>query len=75
MTGNVSEIIADSLFKGLNCMTSLDGSTFKANPEEYTRTDSIYFSCDNRFTFRYKGPRAWLGFRCVCEVVKEKGSY
>jgi formylglycine-generating enzyme required for sulfatase activity len=74
MTGNVSEIIADSLFKGLNYTTSLDGSTFKTNPEEYTRTDSLGFSYDNRFTFRYKGPRAWLGFRCVCEVKKEKGS-
>lgn len=74
MTGNVSEIIADTLFKGLNYSTSLNGSTFKMNPEEYTRTDSISFSYDNRFTFRYKKPQAWLGFRCVCEVLKEKGS-
>lgn len=71
MTGNVSEIIADSSFKGLNYLTSLDGSTFKNNPEDYQRTDSTDFSCDNRFTFRYKEPKVWLGFRCVCEVMKD----
>jgi formylglycine-generating enzyme required for sulfatase activity len=74
MTGNVSEIIADTLFKGLNHSTSLDGSTFKNNPKEYVRTDSTEFSCDNRFTFRYQEPKAWLGFRCVCEVMKDLGS-
>lgn len=71
MTGNVSEMIADSLFKGLNYSTSLDGSTFRNKPGDYIRTDSIPYSCDNRFTFRYKEPKVWLGFRCVCDVMKE----
>jgi formylglycine-generating enzyme required for sulfatase activity len=75
MTGNVSEIVADNSFKGLNFMTLLDGSTFKNDPKEYVRTDSTTYRYDNRFTFRYQSPRAWLGFRCVCEVLKEKGSY
>jgi sulfatase modifying factor 1 len=74
MTGNVSEIIADTLFKGLNYSTSLDGSTFKNN-KEYVRTDSIVNRYDNRFTFRYQGPRVWLGFRCICKVLKEKKDY
>ncbi|HET6990873.1 MAG TPA: SUMF1/EgtB/PvdO family nonheme iron enzyme [Bacteroidia bacterium] len=74
MTGNVSEIIADTLFKGLNFSTSLDGTTFANRPHEYVRTDSIPYNYDNRFTFRYQKPQSWLGFRCVCEVLKELGS-
>jgi formylglycine-generating enzyme required for sulfatase activity len=72
MTGNVSEIIADNSFKGLNCLTLLDGSTFKNDPKEYIRTDSTEYRYDNRFTFRYQHPGSWLGFRCVCEVLKKK---
>lgn len=71
MTGNVSEIIADTLFKGLNHSTSLESTTFRNNPKDYVRTDSLKFDCDNRFTFRYQQPQAWLGFRCVCEVMKD----
>jgi formylglycine-generating enzyme required for sulfatase activity len=73
MTGNVSEMISDRRFKGLNYSTSLDGSTFKSHPKEYIRTDSTKYNYDNRFTFQYRQPKAWLGFRCVCEVLKETG--
>ncbi len=74
MTGNVSEIIADSLFKGLNYDTYLDGSSFKNNAEDYHTSDTTYLRYDNRMTFKYKKPQAWLGFRCVCEVLVERRS-
>ena len=74
LLGNVSEIIADSLFKGLNYETALDGSTFKMKKENYQKVDSTSNSYDYKYTFRYQKPQAWLGFRCVCEVKKELGS-
>jgi formylglycine-generating enzyme required for sulfatase activity len=72
LLGNVSEIIADSLFKGLNYENTIDGSTLKLQKENYQRTDSIPSSYDYKYTFRYQQQQAWLGFRCVCEVLKEK---
>jgi len=70
LLGNVSEIIADSGFKGLNYTTTLDGKTMKEHPEDYERTDTSSLAYDYKFTFRYKKPTAWLGFRCVI-VVKQ----
>ncbi|CAN5205580.1 hypothetical protein BH09BAC5_BH09BAC5_12200 [soil metagenome] len=74
MTGNVSEIIADTLFKGLNYETYLDGSTFKNDKINYQTNDTTYRTYDNRMSFKYQKPQAWLGFRCICEVLVEKGT-
>jgi formylglycine-generating enzyme required for sulfatase activity len=60
MLGNVSEIVADSLYKGLNYSTYLDGSPLVKAPQNYTY----------RTKFRFTKPEPWLGFRCVCEVLK-----
>lgn len=73
LLGNVSEIIADTLFKGLNYETALDGSTFKLKKQDYQKVDSTSNGYDYKYTFRYQKPQAWLGFRCVCEVKKEMG--
>jgi formylglycine-generating enzyme required for sulfatase activity len=70
LLGNTSELIADSLFKGLNYTTRLDGTSFRERPAEYQRTDSSSAPYDYTFTFRYAKPERWLGFRCVC-VVKQ----
>lgn len=73
MLGNVSEIIQDSSFKGLNYATTLDGATLKEHPETYQRTDTVNFpgEYDYHFTFRYADVQPWLGFRCIC-VVKQR---
>lgn len=70
LSGNVSELTADTLVKGYNYRTSLDGmyhgedSSFVATgPKPETRA---YYQRD----YCYKGPQAWLGFRCVCDVLK-----
>ncbi len=70
LTGNVSEIIADTLVKGLNYENSLDGKIFREKRDEYFLVDSTNSGYNYKYTFRYKAPQAWLGFRCVCEVVK-----
>ncbi len=54
MLGNVSEIITDSTYKGLNFTQSISNDS-----------SDIY---NYRKTFRYSKPEIWLGFRCVCEV-------
>lgn len=70
LLGNVSEIIQDSCFKGLNFETTLDGATMKSQPEKYQRIDTLRGGYDYHFTFRYTKPAGWLGFRCIC-VVKQ----
>jgi formylglycine-generating enzyme required for sulfatase activity len=70
LLGNVSELIADSTFKGLNYETGLDGGTLKLKKEDYPLVDSTSNGYDYKYTFRYQKPKAWLGFRCVCEVLK-----
>lgn len=67
MIGNVSEITADTTVKGLNFLTTLDG--------KYVASDSAFVPLNKSATcygqtYRYTGPQAWLGFRCVCEVLK-----
>jgi len=61
MLGNVSEIIADSTIKGLSYRDFLNGPN---SHEEH-------FEYDYTIDFPYKGPRAWLGFRCIAEVLKQ----
>ncbi|HEU4717809.1 MAG TPA: SUMF1/EgtB/PvdO family nonheme iron enzyme, partial [Bacteroidia bacterium] len=67
--GNVSEIIDGNCFKGLNYETALDGSTFLLKRGDYQVVDSTAYGYDYKFTFRYKKPQAWLGFRCACKVL------
>ncbi len=74
LLGNVSEIIDDTLFKGLNYETALDGNTFKSKKDDYQKIDSTLNGYDYKYTFRYQKPQAWLGFRCVCDVLKDIGS-
>ena len=70
LLGNVSEIISDSCFKGLNFEMAIDGSTFRMRPDKYKVVDSTLNKYDYRYTFRNKNPQPWLGFRCVC-IVKQ----
>lgn len=70
LLGNVSEIIADSAFKGLSFHSAMDGTTFKLYPEWYHKVDSTLHPYCSRTTFRYTETQPWLGFRCVC-VVKQ----
>jgi formylglycine-generating enzyme required for sulfatase activity len=72
LTGNVSEIIADTLIKGLNYKTDLSGKEFRLQKEGYVIVDSTANPYDYKYTFHYQKPEEWLGFRCVCEVLKEK---
>lgn len=68
LLGNVSEIIADSLVKGLNYSTPI--YTIKREETEagsYTISTETY---NYKLDFKYKRPEPWLGFRCVCEVLK-----
>ena len=58
LLGNVSEIITDSTYKGLNY------TKFIRNPSN----DSSY---NYKQSFNYSKPETWLGFRCVCDVLKQ----
>ncbi|MBI3509682.1 MAG: SUMF1/EgtB/PvdO family nonheme iron enzyme [Bacteroidetes bacterium] len=70
LLGNVSELIADSVVKGYNYITYLDGTyTGKDAMFEPRYPDSLkkaYYRND----YKYYGPQPWLGFRCVCEVLQ-----
>lgn len=70
LLGNVSELIQDTIVKGYNYMTYSDGLYAGDDAMfQYKYPDSVrdaYYKND----FRYNGPQAWLGFRCVCEVLK-----
>lgn len=69
MLGNVSELTSDSLIKGLNFLTNLNGTS--AFPEiKFTREpDSLNLGYTIKSYMKYEKPTAWLGFRCVCEVL------
>jgi formylglycine-generating enzyme len=69
LPGNVSELIADSLFKGMNYQTDLDGKLFRVNSRNYQVADSTKNPYDYKYTFHYREPQPWLGFRCVCEEL------
>jgi formylglycine-generating enzyme required for sulfatase activity len=72
MLGNVSEIIDDTLIKGLNYDADLSGVTTRFTPDEYVIVDSTGNGYDYKYTFHYEKPEAWLGFRCVCDILKTK---
>lgn len=66
MLGNVSELAADSLLKGLNYTEPL--FTIERNETEagsYTISSATY---NYTLTKKFKKPEPWIGFRCVCEV-------
>ena len=60
LLGNVSEMVADSLYKGLNYTTYIDGKPL-------TQVDY-----NHKMSFKYTQPEPWLGFRCICEVKDYK---
>ncbi|HTL80868.1 MAG TPA: SUMF1/EgtB/PvdO family nonheme iron enzyme [Bacteroidia bacterium] len=70
LTGNVSEIIQDSIVKGYNFKTYIDGlyggddGLFQFKYPDSLR--DAYYKND----IRYNGPQMWLGFRCVCEILR-----
>lgn len=71
LLGNVSELIHDSAFKGLNTQTDLKGLAIRSNQQDYAMIDTTYNGYDYKYTFRYNKPQPWLGFRCIA-VVKLK---
>lgn len=70
LLGNVSELIQDSAFKGLNTQTDLKGLSIRANPKDYATMDTTYNGYDYKYTFRYYIPQPWLGFRCIAVVKR-----
>jgi formylglycine-generating enzyme required for sulfatase activity len=66
MLGNVSELVSDSLVKGLNFTEPLF-SIQRVEDEEgaYTISSQTWnYTLDKKF----KKPEPWIGFRCICEV-------
>ena len=69
MAGNVSEIVAHGLVKGLNFSTPLYTLSREENESgSYTIFTKTY---SYKLTEDYKQPEPWLGFRCICEVLEE----
>ncbi len=69
MMGNVSEMIADSLIKGLNYSMPVFSLERTENSKgAYTINSLTYcYTIDNK----YKKPEPWIGFRCICEVLEK----
>lgn len=66
MMGNVSELIADSLVKGLNYSMPVFSIEREVSEEgNYTLRSQTY---GYTLSKKYSGPQPWIGFRCVCEV-------
>lgn len=65
LLGNVSELIQDSAFKGLNTQTDLKGLAIRSNPKDYTTIDTTCNGYDYKYTFHYTKAQPWLGFRCI----------
>lgn len=66
MLGNVSELVSDSLVKGLNFTEPL--FTIERNESEegsYTISSQTY---NYTLSKKFRKPEPWIGFRCVCEV-------
>lgn len=69
MMGNVSEICADSILKGLSYSEPIY-SVERSESEKgsFTITTTTYsYNIDKK----YKRPEPWIGFRCVCEVLEK----
>jgi formylglycine-generating enzyme required for sulfatase activity len=66
MLGNVSELIADGLVKGLNYSKSIY-SIEREEESDVIRTQTYNY----KLTEKYKRPEPWIGFRCVCEVLEK----
>jgi formylglycine-generating enzyme required for sulfatase activity len=60
MTGNVSEIVNDNFVMGLNFKTNITGQPL------YEESYSLAMTKD------FKKPENWIGFRCVCEVLRNE---
>jgi len=69
MLGNVSELTSDSLIKGLNFLTNLDGTSPFSEIKFTREADSLNLGYTIKSYMKYEKPAAWLGFRCVCEVL------
>lgn len=68
MIGNVSELTADSTVKGYNYLVTLDG-LWAGKPNDQPALSNSATSCIRK-NFRYEGERAWIGFRCACDVLR-----
>ena len=67
MLGNVSELVADSLCKGLNYTRPIYSAKREVNEDDtYTISTETY---NYKLETKYRRPEPWLGFRCVCEVL------
>lgn len=66
MLGNVSELIADRLVKGLNYSKPMY-SIERVEWPEALRTQTYNY----KLTDEYTRPEPWIGFRCVCEVLEK----
>ncbi|MCC6684228.1 MAG: SUMF1/EgtB/PvdO family nonheme iron enzyme [Bacteroidia bacterium] len=69
MLGNVSELTSDSLIKGLNFLTNLNGTSSLPDIKFTREPDSLNLGYTIKSYMKYEKPAAWLGFRCVCEVL------
>jgi formylglycine-generating enzyme required for sulfatase activity len=68
MLGNVSELTADTLVKGLNFSSGI----YSIDREEtsngsYTIKAQTY---NYKIDKKYIRPEPWIGFRCICEVLE-----
>lgn len=70
MLGNVSELTSDSMIKGLNFLTQPNGESFVPGINFQREADTIPNGYTIKSYMKYEKPAAWLGFRCVCEVLK-----
>lgn len=70
LLANVSELTADTLIKGYNYKTTREGVYMGNDSSFVRRREEIDGRAYYRNSFVYKGPQCWLGFRCVCDVLK-----
>lgn len=70
LLGNVSELTSDSMVKGLNFLTFLNGASEVPDIRYIHEPDTISVGYAVKSYMKYEKPASWLGFRCVCEVLK-----
>lgn len=70
MLGNVSELTSDSMIKGLNFLTQPNGESKVPDIRFQHEADTLANIYTTKSYMRYKKPASWLGFRCVCEVLR-----